>query len=317
MRTYGDKKPWTKSLVFNPITDKTLPVLEKYFRAYPSRSCDFSIAGVMMWAEYYSYEYAESSDTLFIRGIDPDSGVMIYYNPIGKLSAEDYMTLIAESAPKGILAELLIPVECDKDNQESLVQSVHTESSLKEYLYPIEQFIGFAGKKMEKKRNHFNFFLKNFCEAEIEPINDANCHELISFTENFANMHEDSTLALYENHKTIEALTDFNRYPYEGLAIRLNGNIIGYTFGEKIGDTFFVHVEKGDINYRGVYQALASFMSRAINEKYPDVRFLNREEDMGDESLRKSKESYHPTLFINKRIENIPVLYGKTILRIA
>lgn len=311
MKTYNSSSPWTDRLQFRPVTKDLVPVLEKYFNTYPSRSCDFSVAGVIMWAEYYDYEYAEMADTLFIRGVDPESGVMIYYRPVGVMSEDEWMMLIAEATPDGMSAEILMPMESEAENQESLEQTVHTEASLKEYLYPIDRFTGFAGKKMEKKRNHLNFFLRNYGDAVVEPISSANSDELIAFTENFASMHADSTMALYESHKTIEALAEFDSYCYEGLAIRLDGKIIGYTFGEQIGDTFFVHVEKGNIDFRGVYQALASFMSRYVQEKYPEVAYLNREEDMGDESLRKSKESYHPTLFVNKRIENIPALYEK------
>lgn len=317
MKTYNSSTPWADTLQFRPVTKDLVPVLIRYFNAYPSRSCDFSVAGVIMWAEYYNYEYAEYADTLFIRGVNPESGIMIYYRPVGKLTEEECMALIAEATPVEMNAEILMPMESDAENQEMLTQSVRTEVSLKEYLYPIDRFTGFAGKKMEKKRNHLNFFLRNYADAALEPISSANSEELIAFTENFASMHEDSTMALYESHKTIEALADFGNYNYEGLAIRLAGKVIGYTFGEKIGDTFFVHVEKGNIDFRGIYQALASFMSRYVQKKYPEVKYLNREEDMGDESLRKSKESYHPTLFVNKRIENIPALYEKTILRIA
>lgn len=317
MKTHNTPNIWSDTLVFHSITMDTLPLLSHYFNRYPSRSCDFSIAGVMMWTEYYSYEYAEFAETLFIRGIDPESGMMLYYRPVGTLDAEAARVLISESVPAGVNAEILMPLESDAEGQLTVNGLERSESSLKEYLYPIDRFIGFAGKKMEKKRNHLNFFLKNYSDASAEPISTGNLAELISFSEGFAGMHEDSTMALYENHKTIEVLENWDKYSFEGLAIRLNGKIIGFTFGEKIGDTFFVHVEKGDISFRGIYQALASFMSRNINKKYPEVVYLNREEDMGDESLRKSKESYHPTLFVNKIIENIPAIYGKTILRIA
>lgn len=317
MKTHDYTLFLSTTLKFEAITRRTLPLLNSYFSRYPSRSCDFSIAGVMMWVDYYGYEVAEVKHTLFIRGIDPESGVMLYYKPLGEMPEEEWRQLIAESIQQGTTAKLLLPLECDAETQESLTGSVSTESALMEYLYPIERFVGFAGKKMEKKRNHLNYFLKNYSDAVIEPVNERNIDELIAFTEDFANMHEDSTLALYENNKTIEALSDFASYPFIGIAIRLNGKIIGYSFGEKSGDTFFVHVEKGDISYRGIYQALASNMSKVVNTAYPEVRYLNREEDMGNESLRKSKESYHPTLFVNKRIENISAIYPQTLLRIA
>ena len=100
-------------------------------------------------------------------------------------------------------------------------------------------------------------------------------------------------------------LRDFGLYPFEGIALRKDGRIIGYTFGELTGDTFHVHAEKGDVSYRGVYQALASRMAKAVKDSHPQVSYLNREDDMGFLSLRRSKLSYRPSLVINKKVIEI------------
>ena len=173
----------------------------------------------------------------------------------------------------------------------------------KEYIYDIEKFIHFSGKKMEKKRNHLNYFIRNYPHYTIEQIKLENIQELIEFTLKFEQGHIDSQLFKYESEQTCKVLSCYQIYPFEGILIRYNGYIIGYTLGEKIGDTFFVHIEKGDTGFQGIYQALSSHMAQFIQNEYPEVVLLNREEDMGYESLRKSKESYHPSLFINKKLQ--------------
>lgn len=311
MKNLNDIDPSCCRLDFKPVTESDIPLLNKYFTSFPSRSCDFSIGGTLMWTEYYEYEFAEFNGTLFLRGKDPESGETIYYSPLGLLPLETSKRLIIKDAANFPKSRMLIPIESEANA--GIDSENNCDEKLKEYLYPIERFLHFAGKKMEKKRNHLNYFLHNYDNAVIENISPANIGELIRFTYRFSSAHEATGLSMYENLQTIKVLEDFESYPFEGIAIRLNGEIIGYTFGEKIGDVFFAHVEKGNIEYRGVYQALASFMSQEVNKKYPDVKYLNREEDMGDESLRRSKESYHPTLLINKYVEHLTVCIASKI----
>ena len=171
-----------------------------------------------------------------------------------------------------------------------------------EYLYDIERFEHFAGKKMEKKRNHLNFFNNNY-RAAISPITRQDIPDLVEFTHAFSHSHGlQGDLFDYELNATIRMLESYDIFPFLGLVIRIDGHVAGYTVGEKVGDTFFVHTEKGNIEYRGIYQALASAMARCVKEHYPEVRYLNREDDMGIEELRRSKLSYHPSLFVDKRL---------------
>lgn len=292
-------------LQFSKVTRSSIPDLLQFFNTFNSRSCDYSIGGILMWTDYFNYEIAFLNSTLFIKGYDKESDLFLYYSPLGIMDKNEALTLIEKDAAyNGNKAVLISNIETKFDNQALNISETHEYcDKWMEYLYDIEKFLHFSGKKMEKKRNHLNYFLKHYPDYRIEAITTGNTAELIDFTKRFEKTHIDSDLFNYESRQTLEVLEQYDAFPFEGLLIRINGNVVGYTFGEKIGDTFFVHVEKGDVAFQGVYQALASSLAQYVNDKYPEVKYLNREEDMGNEALKKSKESYHPSLLINKRIQ--------------
>lgn len=294
-------------LVFRPVTCADIPLLQYYFNRYPSRSDDFTVGGVLMWTELYDYRIAECLGSLFITGIQAGSDARVFYQPRGPVSAREFRRLVADYCSRhdsdGIM---LHPVEYEPGAADELrLAALETVNEWREYLYPVERFATFAGRKMEKKRNHLNFFVNNHPGFEVETISDDMADELISFTLAFNAEHSDNPIAAYECRQVMEVLRNYSSYPFHGIAIRVDGRIVGYTFGEKAGDAFVIHAEKGDVALRGIYQVLASRLAQSVMERYPDVTLLNREDDMGSEALRRSKMSYHPSLFIDKRIERI------------
>lgn len=287
---------------FRSVVAEDIPLLQKFFNKYPSRSCDFSIGGVMMWVEYFHYELSLSGESLYIRGRMCGSDTRMYY-ACGPLTSADYAMIVSDYCRKtGEDGVLVVPSEHHAEEDITANVAVPTVDEWMEYLYDIDKFIGFPGKKMEKKRNHLNFFKREFAGCEIKAIGSDDIADIIAFTAKFAAEHDDSPLRRYEIKQTLDVLHDFGLYPFDGIVVRDGGKVIGYAFGERIGDTLLVHVEKGDIEYRGVYQALASEFCAMMKARYPELRYVNREEDMGFDDLRKSKLSYHPTLLIRKHL---------------
>ena len=95
----------------------------------------------------------------------------------------------------------------------------------------------------------------------------------------------------------------FSYYSELGLTggiIRIDGRIAALTIGERLNsDTFCVHIEKADTSYNGIYAAINNCFAKSAAA---DFRYINREEDMGIEGLRKSKLSYHPAFLVEKNI---------------
>jgi len=74
--------------------------------------------------------------------------------------------------------------------------------------------------------------------------------------------------------------------------------MIAYTIAEALDDTTVViHFEKGCPNFKGVYQAINQvFLAQCCQ----GFQIVNREQDLGDEGLRKAKLSYNPVAFLKK-----------------
>ena len=87
----------------------------------------------------------------------------------------------------------------------------------------------------------------------------------------------------------------------EGLVLLNEGEVLAFTLGSRLSNnTFDVHFEKARWDMDGAYTAINYEFARHIRGKYPDILYLNREDDMGIEGLRRAKESYHPHHMIEK-----------------
>lgn len=291
-------------LRFKRLEDDNLEVILKYLKEFPTRSCDYSAGGILIWRDYFDYRYCIHNRTLFLMGRDEEG--CFFHKPLGLMPYHESKELIKQYCDaEGINMRIIVPneiVASEIDNFNG--QHASKLDGWMEYVYSIEQFLHFSGKKMEKKRNHLHYFLNNYDGFTVEPIENAPINELVEFTDKFNLYHKDDATFDYESNATADTLKDYALYPYLGILIRYQSEIIGYTFGEAIGDTFFIHAEKGNIEFRGIYQALSSFLAAKILEAYPDVRYLNREDDMGNDYLRQSKMSYHPIKFIAKYVES-------------
>lgn len=287
-------------LRFKTADMSALEILTTFLNRFPSRSSDYSIGGILLWTKYFDYKYCIFNDTLFLRG--SDNRGWFFHQPLGSGDMlENYLLIREYCDAHNTTARIINPQECDPENLSSCEEG-HSSNlpDWREYVYDIDQFIAFKGKKMAKKRNHLNYFMNHFSDYEMELLDGSQTEELIKFNDEFNLYHKEGETFDYESHAISEAIRDYKKYPFFGLLLRYNGKIIGYTFGEAIGDTFSIHAEKGDIDYQGVYQALSSLLSRQISEKYPEIKYLNREDDMGNDYLRQSKLSYHPAKFITK-----------------
>ena len=174
-----------------------------------------------------------------------------------------------------------------------------------DYLYRSEDLKFFRGKKLSGQRNHVNRFHKTYGTWTFRPIVPEDLPMILALLDRYVQEHEkDSVSYLEDLNKTKEVLNNLDLYDMKGGLLMVEDRLAGFSLGEVLGDTLFIHIEKADIAYEGVYQALVNEYAKCFVT--PGVRYINREEDAGDEGLRRSKESYHPVRLLEKYLVQIP-----------
>ena len=168
-----------------------------------------------------------------------------------------------------------------------------------DYVYLREDLANMSGRKYHGQKNHYNAFKKNHPEYKFEPITPNIFAECLTFGEEWCEkkVMDDESIK-YEMQAIREAFVNFNKLGLRGGAIRIGGRIRAFNFGRKINDEVAVqHIEKADPEVRGLYTAICKECAEKV---WTDVKYLNREEDMGLPGLRKAKEDLHPALMVEK-----------------
>lgn len=176
------------------------------------------------------------------------------------------------------------------------------EEKYADYIYEAQKLSTYSGKALHGKKNHCNRF-----EAEHEwsfvPLTRElipACEQMLNeWTEDNAERLDDSIV--YEHDAIERAFRHYEELGLEGGVLFADGKLLGFSFGEMTSsDTFDVHVEKAAADINGAYPMVCRELVRMLMEKHPELVWINREDDMGLESLRKSKESYKPAYLLKK-----------------
>ena len=146
-----------------------------------------------------------------------------------------------------------------------------------------------------------NFFKREFPNHSFETLTSENLPLVKSFYNELGlKLELDNDIATEEHARTIEVLDNFDAYGLFGGLLKVDGSVVAFAIGENINNVMFVHIEKGNIAYRGAYQVINNELVKHFATS--EIEYINREEDVGDEGLRYSKRSYHPCEIIDKYI---------------
>ena len=171
-----------------------------------------------------------------------------------------------------------------------------------DYIYLAEKLSTYAGKALHGKKNHCNRF-----EAENDwdfvPLTRELIPACLDMLDEWTEENKDrlDKSVDYEHDAIIRAFAAYERLGLEGGVLRAGGSIVGFSLGEMTSpDTFDVHFEKAAVHLNGAYPMVCRELTRMLMHKHPQLVYMNREEDMGFESLRRSKLSYKPEYMLKK-----------------
>lgn len=175
-----------------------------------------------------------------------------------------------------------------------------------DYLYEAEVLAELRGKKLAKKRNHVNAFLTTWDQWLVEPISEKNVSECMEFAEEWYMAKEEDLTAgrdslSFEKEAVMRVLSHYGELDCDGILLRIEGKCVAFTVGQRISPgAYDVVFEKADESTRGAYNMINREFVRYLRRKYPDLKYVNRENDLGLEGLRRAKRSYAPTRMLEK-----------------
>lgn len=268
-----------------------------------SMSCEITPMTLLIWKNYYHQKIAFLDDMMFVSlGENSEIFLLPFANDMKK--AVNILKCItqAENRPLVFLAAEGIRL--------NIFNSIFSEDFSQkesrddyEYLYLTENLKNLKGKKFHSKRNHISAFSKAY-NWSYETITPEILPEIFKmadkWTAEMKKITEDSLSIEVENAALKEYLPYMKELNLKGGCIRVNGEIIAFTFGSPINNKVFdIHVEKALPEFRTAYSVINREF--VLNE-LSNYEYVNREDDMGLEGLRKAKLSYHPDILLKKYV---------------
>lgn len=269
-----------------------------------TRACDFTVGGMFMWADWFRYRMCVLNDTLFVKGLAEDDLTKTAFSlPVGKMPLAESIKMLKDYCRRTSHPLVLsaVPEERIEELRQLGATKIEELPAWADYIYEIDSLASFAGKKLNKKRNHINHFVAEHPDYSLEPITEQNIDEVKNFFDSLELAEGKSLMAEYDRLQVKEVLEHAEKYPFEGAALRVPGKgIVAFAFGEVVGDTLVVHIEKMDHSVNGAGEVICRDFAAYMKAKYPQLRYENREDDAGDEGLRQAKQALNPAYLLKK-----------------
>ncbi|MDE5855023.1 MAG: phosphatidylglycerol lysyltransferase domain-containing protein [Ruminococcus sp.] len=265
--------------------------------------CEYSFANNLAWCRLSDSKICFYKNFYIICAFSSDDGIPVFTLPSGE---GNYTELFSEL--KKFSESMGFPLKISGVTEKSLELlstlfphsfTIQLDRDGSDYIYKQTDLAELSGKKYHQKRNHLTKF--NKLDYEFSLIKEKDFNECICFiTDNYNKKADTEYSAIAEQYAVNTYFNYFNELGLTGGIIRINGKISAVTIGEPLNsNTFCVHIEKADRQYDGIYTGINNCFVRSCMSEF---EYVNREEDLGIEGLRKSKLSYYPAFILNKYV---------------
>lgn len=286
------------NLEFEPIQlekqHEYLKLLAKCFQ----KSSDYSFSNLFSWGEEYGLTWAWQDGLVWIKQSKPKTQC---WAPVGPWEEVDWAKLFKNKCEEGFQFTR-IPEKLADIWRETLQDRIKIEEERGhwDYLYNINDLIELKGNRFHKKKNLLNQFKKKY-DYVFVPFGPDMIEPAMAMQADWCSWRdcESSEVLSAENRSVHKILAHWDELTgLTGGGLLVEDIIVAYTIAEKLStDTVVIHYEKGCPDYKGVYQAINQMF---LSDLEGGFQWVNREQDLGEEGLRKAKLSYNPVEFLKK-----------------
>ena len=294
-------------LDFKPIEKERINEYKSYYDYTNALGCEFNFVSGYLWSEAYQLRIAFHGGALIKAYFRDDVRVWGYCMPSGSGVTEAVEALFEDARERGQTLRLAYMSQRERDRLETLFPGrfIFTrEPDNQDYIYYTDDLAALAGKKFHAKRNHISKFYRTYGDdAHFAPLcldNLADAMRVVAqgCEENGITPQEHAEYAVLQR-----AFADFDYLNMRGGLLYIGDKPVAMTMGTEISSRCFdVMFEKALRAYEGAYAVINNEFAKTLTA----YRYINREEDLGKEGLRKAKLSYHPAI-IYDRYSAVPV----------
>ena len=285
------------------------PWVEALLAEEGSRACEHNFASICLWGNSYPQTIARAGDRLVVQMFGGRG--LSYLFPMGKGPLAPALELAEEGARAGRAPITFICLTAEQ--RDALEEACPGRFVFEEdrdgwdYLYRVDKLAELTGKKLHSKRNHIHRFCERYPDWMFEPITGQNVAECMAMEEEWFRAQEeegrvDCTLRR-EREAVHMALENMEALGMTGGLIRAEGKVLAFALGSlTTPDCYNVHFEKAFGEIQGAYTVINRETARWVRRSFPEVEYINREDDLGLEGLRRAKLSYYPDLLLEKYV---------------
>ena len=302
----------------NEITIDKKNELEEYLQGFEYKTSGLSFSSLYMWRNINEFSWQQIGDYVCIAGIshlELEHGIkeMFLFPPLtktGEYEPKKLRETIYEAKKifeeKGeVFSIRLLPLHMLDIIKEACPGEMrYTEDRPNyDYIYKRQSLVDLSGREYHSKKNHLNYFKNNY-QYEYVKLTSAMAKDAMMFINEFNKRkvipEHEMVLLKMEEEAMMDTFNNIEKAEYLAGAIIIKDKIEAISIGGYLNkNTVTVHVEKANTDYRGLYQAINNEFCKNVSS---NIKFINREEDLGIQNLRKAKLSYKPVKLLEKHI---------------
>jgi hypothetical protein len=276
---------------FKPVGLEDQDLFEEYLERDPSEVCEMNFANIFIWKDSEHPRWTILNGSLCVL-IEPDFEAPYFLPPVGGERVAETVARCLDHAPR------LSRVPEDFVARFGAGFKVEEDPGNFDYVYSRRELAELKGKKFDGKRNRIRKFESAFVHAyhALTRADVPGCFRLLE--DWFEEKRNGDPYIRAERTAIVQALASFERLGLKGGVVKVGGRVEAFTMGGRLtADMAVIPIEIANPGLVG----LAQWINREfVLQEWPDFAFVNREQDMNIEGLRKAKLSYQPARLVKK-----------------
>ncbi|MCP3940452.1 MAG: DUF2156 domain-containing protein [Desulfobacteraceae bacterium] len=271
-------------------------LIRSFIDPFHPESCEFNFSNLFCWQDVYQYSWFTFKGRLVIYDGVNRCG---FLPPGAKFLPDELLALSRHLICLGFEPDISIfPKEYEDVYPEiERFYTIREERDNAEYIYRVDSLAELNGTRLHKKRNLISQFKRSYPDYSVMSLKKADRHMVCDFTRYLLEVRGKPSRDLEDEFTVIEkAFNYFDCLGFEGLGLKVKNKLVAFCLFSRLNhDTYNIQFEKSDMVFKGAAQVINRETARYLRDK---CVYVNREQDLGIEGLRRAKLSYGPERLI-------------------